>query len=410
MAAASVPPSPARATAPDYALTSGDRVRVVVFNEPTLSGEFTVRAAGPISMPLLGTVHAVGLTPKALEDEITNRLRADFLVDPKVTVEIIEYRRLYVLGNVKTPGGYSYQTGMTVLDSVALAGSYAVTEADSIILMMERTRAEKAYAATLGSYRVSLARVARLSAEQDQLNEIQFPEELMRDRNMPEVAQIMRGQQQLFETRRATLAATIDNLERQIPELKSELETLKAQLTLDTKELHQLKTEIANVAALFKRGHVPKSRLTEAQKDANRAETARYGHMREMDKAKQAIIVVRRTILQVQGERRNTIAAELQQERNTVADLRRKLDAADEELDHARARAEIALSSTNARRTGKFLIMRNTGEKITEIEATATTLVRPGDTIIVPMSDGANRYGGEALTNAAEPGSPPPVR
>ena len=107
-----------------YRLASGDQVRVTVFRHDDLSGEFQLDGLGNFSMPLVGQINADGLTVREAENAIRERLMAGYLVDPQVSVEVLNYRPFYILGEVKTPGSYPYVNGMTVLNAVALAGGY----------------------------------------------------------------------------------------------------------------------------------------------------------------------------------------------------------------------------------------------------------------------------------------------
>lgn len=108
-----------------YRLEPGSRVRVAVFNETNMSGEFTLDPSGSISMPLLGVVRAGNLTSAQLAGLIrTQLLQRGFFQDPNVAVDIMTFRPFYVLGEVKQPGEFTYTTGMTVLSAIARAGGY----------------------------------------------------------------------------------------------------------------------------------------------------------------------------------------------------------------------------------------------------------------------------------------------
>ncbi len=115
---------PAQAAEVAYRLGAGDRVKVTVFGQEDLSGEFELDGAGRLSLPLIQRVQAAGLTLNELEDAITDKLKPDFLKNPRVSVEVLNYRPFYILGEVKSPGGYPYVNGMTVINAVALAGGY----------------------------------------------------------------------------------------------------------------------------------------------------------------------------------------------------------------------------------------------------------------------------------------------
>ena len=107
-----------------YTLGTGDRVRVVVFGEPDLSGEFEVDATGKISMPLVGDVRIGGLPMREAEKIVAQTLSQGYLANPRVNVEVLNYRPFYIIGEVNTPGSYPYVNGMSVLTAVALAGGY----------------------------------------------------------------------------------------------------------------------------------------------------------------------------------------------------------------------------------------------------------------------------------------------
>ncbi|MGD9511485.1 MAG: polysaccharide biosynthesis/export family protein [Geminicoccaceae bacterium] len=122
------PPAPGANTeelVSSYRLGSGDRVKITVFRHEDLSGEFALDGAGNFAMPLIGEVQAYGLTTRELEARLQDKLQDGYLVDPQVSVEVLNYRPFYILGEVKTPGAYPYVNGMTVLNAVALAGGFS---------------------------------------------------------------------------------------------------------------------------------------------------------------------------------------------------------------------------------------------------------------------------------------------
>lgn len=107
-----------------YMLGPTDRVRLKVYGEPDITGEYEVDANGNVSIPLAGQVKAAGLTTKQLERSITSALAKGIVRDPRVNVEMVAYRPFYILGEVKKSGEYPYRVGLTVLDAVATAGGY----------------------------------------------------------------------------------------------------------------------------------------------------------------------------------------------------------------------------------------------------------------------------------------------
>jgi polysaccharide export outer membrane protein len=107
-----------------YTLSSGDRLRVIVFGQDALSNSYSVDGAGRISLPLIGLVAAQGMTTANLERAIESRLRNGYLREPKVSVEVEAYRPFYVLGEVTTAGQYPFVNGLTVQKAVAIAGGF----------------------------------------------------------------------------------------------------------------------------------------------------------------------------------------------------------------------------------------------------------------------------------------------
>lgn len=108
----------------DYRLGSGDKVRVNVFGEEALTGEFQVSGGGMISLPLIGDIRAAGLTVAEFQRAVEQGLKQGYLLDPKVSAEVLTYRPFFVLGEVGSPGTYPYSNGLTVLNAVATAGGF----------------------------------------------------------------------------------------------------------------------------------------------------------------------------------------------------------------------------------------------------------------------------------------------
>jgi polysaccharide export outer membrane protein len=127
--------APAQAVDAAYKLGVGDKLRVTVFGEKDLSGDFDVNDQGLVALPLIGTVRVAGETVQQAETLITQRYGKDYLVNPRVTVEVLNYRPFYILGEVQKPGSYPYVNGLTVLNAVALAGGYTARANKSHIVV-----------------------------------------------------------------------------------------------------------------------------------------------------------------------------------------------------------------------------------------------------------------------------------
>jgi polysaccharide export outer membrane protein len=107
-----------------YRLSQGDKLKVTVFNEADLTGEFQVNERGNVAFPLVGEVQAANSTPDEFQQRLTTRLRGKYVKNPRVSIEMTSYRPFNVLGEVRNAGQYPYRPGITVQDAVALAGGF----------------------------------------------------------------------------------------------------------------------------------------------------------------------------------------------------------------------------------------------------------------------------------------------
>ena len=121
---ASAQTSPSASSAESYVLGPNDRIRLKVYGEPDITGEYEISNSGQVSIPLAGHITAAGATTRQLEKSIASALAKGIVRDPRVNVEIAQYRPYYILGEVKKSGEYPYRHGLTVLDAVASAGGF----------------------------------------------------------------------------------------------------------------------------------------------------------------------------------------------------------------------------------------------------------------------------------------------
>jgi len=126
---------PADNPADNYVLGPNDRVRLKVYGEPDIAGEYEIDSSGQVSVPLAGHIKAAGLTTKQLERSIASALSKGIVRDPRVNVEIALYRPYYILGEVKKSGEYPYRLGLTVMDAVASAGGFTYRANESKVFL-----------------------------------------------------------------------------------------------------------------------------------------------------------------------------------------------------------------------------------------------------------------------------------
>lgn len=130
--------APAAATSEtEYVLGTSDKLKIIVYGETDLTGEFEVDSSGAVDFPLVGRVQATGLTPQKFAAALTAALKAGYLRDPKVSVQVLSYRPFFIMGEVVKPGEYPYRNGMNVVSAVATAGGYTY-RADSGSIYLKR--------------------------------------------------------------------------------------------------------------------------------------------------------------------------------------------------------------------------------------------------------------------------------
>jgi len=105
-----------------YVLGNGDVISILVFDEQDLTMDAQIGDSGEINYSYLGALKVSGKTPVQLEREITSALQDGYLVNPSVNVSIKQYRPFFISGEVRSPGSYSFQPGLTLDKAIALAG------------------------------------------------------------------------------------------------------------------------------------------------------------------------------------------------------------------------------------------------------------------------------------------------
>ncbi|WP_232491557.1 polysaccharide biosynthesis/export family protein [Novosphingobium kaempferiae] len=106
-------------------LQPGDKLRVTVYDEPSLTGEYEVGASGSVTMPLIADVTAANTSPQQMADAVAAKLsQGGYVLNPRVAVDVLAYRPFYILGEVNKPGEYTYAGEISLLQAIAKAGGF----------------------------------------------------------------------------------------------------------------------------------------------------------------------------------------------------------------------------------------------------------------------------------------------
>jgi len=132
------------ANSADYKLGPGDKIEISVFGEKDLSISVLLGNSGKINYPFLGEISLVGLSVKQVENMIVRGLKGDYLINPNVSAYVSVYRPFYIHGQVKKPGAYPYQPGLTINQAVALAGGLTErASVEKIFLFKDRSKGQQ---------------------------------------------------------------------------------------------------------------------------------------------------------------------------------------------------------------------------------------------------------------------------
>ena len=363
-----------------YRFGPGDKLRITVVNNPDLSGEFTIQQSGGISLPSVGRIQVAGRGFDELEDEVAKRLRESGLLDPQVSVDVVEYRAVYVVGDVKTPGRYPFEMGMTVLQALAVAGGFLTLDDTTLKLRLDLLDAQNAIDALDIDYLAALSKRARLTAERDDAANIQFPPEIMERQSDPQVASLTDSETRLFATRRSAVEGEVAILENQRVQLQDEISNLGAQLKSVEKRSQLVEVEQRDVEYLFGKGLAAKARVLELQRLQTDVQRDRLGIAAFVARANQEISKVDLSIANLRNERLDKILGDLGAVQQEISQLAVKRQTGKEVL--ALRQAMSMQPAVKLILAGEsYVITRDQGKGPEDIKATDRSYVLPGDVV-----------------------------
>lgn len=155
-AAPAPPVRPAKVPTVAYALGPGDVVEIKVFREPDLAGVYRISDGGRLDFPLIGEVVVAGRRPEQIEEELRTRLGDGYLVDPQVTVFVKERnsQKVHVLGQVKKPGSFPFEGGMTIIQAITNAGGFTkLASTNNVTLTRVASGTEESFRVRVGDIR-----------------------------------------------------------------------------------------------------------------------------------------------------------------------------------------------------------------------------------------------------------------
>lgn len=391
---------PAAALDDEYHLNVQDRIRLRVYEWrasrdeiyewTALNNEYVVGATGRVTVPLIGEVTAAGSTPKQLARVVGERLRARIgLAEiPDVAIEVVQYRPIYVTGQVEKPGEYAYKPGLTVLQAVTLGGGLTRSK-DLSGLRLEREIISAKGELDLMSNELSqlMARKARLQAELKRAATVEFPPALVQRQSEPMIKALLEQEVQIFLARKEGLETQFTALNQLKSYLESEIVSITGQLEKHKTQMDLVKQETDTVTGLTEKGLATASRRLAMERSVAQYEA---DHMRlesTLLRVKQDLSRTEINILELGNKRSTDITAELQSTQAKIDQINQKTETSEKLLYESEVIAPRYMSDRNRSRIAKpkYTIFRLDGEKTVEMEATQTTALQPGDTIKIDI-------------------------
>ena len=382
----------ASARANDYRLDVMDKLRIrvaewqtaegAVRDWSTVTGDYTVGAAGTISLPFLGELLASGKTTAEVAEEVGTKMQLLFgLRDrPSASVELAQYRPIYLAGEVQAPGEYPYAPNMTVLKAISLGGGlrrgepgqrfardFIRAEGDSSVLVAERNRL--------------LVRRARLQAEIAGSAAIAMPAEI---KDMPEAAELLASETDLMKTRDKRLKLQLTALSDLKTLLRNEIESLAKKSETQSRQLKLVESDREKVYNLTEKGLTVSSRRLAIEQQVADLQAGLLDIDTASLKAKQDVSKASQDETDLKNDRDAQLAQELQNTERELDTIALKLGTSRDLMAEAMMQsAEAATVAKQAVASVSYSIVREKDGKASEIQADENTRILPGDVVKV---------------------------
>lgn len=413
---------PLDATADEYRLGAQDKLRIKVvewradkteyFNWDVFAGEYAVTASGMISLPLIGSLPAEGMTTDEFAGTISETLqkRAGLPNRPEAAVEIIQYRPIYVVGNVERPGEYAYRPGLTVQQALGLSGGfYRQTESGLMRLERDRITAIGNYENARLEMHRALVRRARLTAELAESEQIAVPEQLSNDAN---ALRLMADETAVMNARRDALRSQLSANAELKTLFSKEIVSLEQKIAVQDKQIALARRELKNISTLVEKGLAVSSREFALERILADHESKMLDYTTATLRARQEISKAEREETDLNAERRATIVAEMHEANTALDQLKARLATAESLANEATSIApRLALDrSLQSAPRHSFWIVRRNGDSSIKIAADENSVVKPGDVVRVEQVSGEDvSTTGSSLSAAGDtPNTHPP--
>ncbi|MBX4996364.1 exopolysaccharide biosynthesis protein [Rhizobium leguminosarum bv. viciae] len=351
-----------------------------------IGGEYTVSDAGIVSLPFLGSLAVGNLDNEGLTNEIGKRLQAKMGLAqaPAVTIDILNYPSIYVVGDVMAPGEYKFHSGLSVLQSLAMSGgplrAAAQQRSDTIKLAGDLREIDHALLR-------SAAKLARLQAEMTGAKEIAFDQPSAADRQYAE--SIFAEERVIFQAR----ASALDKQSVALVELRNlltaEIETLEEKLKGSDDNIQSVEEQLTSVRTLVQKGLTITSRQMDLERLLTTYRSDRLDLVTAIMRGRQAINETKRNLEGLSDNRRSENASEVQAEKANLDQLKLKRDTTQQLLLEEVSNGASAMDRSDELPL-TFIISRRDKGEVNQFPASETTELAPGDVVRVTRARSAD--------------------
>jgi polysaccharide biosynthesis/export protein len=364
----------------DYNLGIGDVVGVVVLEKPEISGNYRVAPDGTFTIPGFGAIEASGLTSRQLEKRIAE-LSAATINAPSVAVQIVEFRPVYILGDVARPGKYSYVPGVNVLQTVSLAEGYFRRGADTTDFsqVLADIRARQGLASALADIAAAKVKLERLIAEQGDKDKFDFDLNAFAPSMRQTVDAIIKEEMTTLQLKTKAFLEQKALLEEGISSRLKEQETYNERLKSQGDLIAQLADELKQTRELQKQGLTTTARLNDLIREELRQQSDVIQTRIQVQQVAVAISTDRQSLSYLANARRVAIAEDIRATQDRITQLQKQIEGEKAVINETSS--GVTSKAKSQEPSYEYEILR-AGEAVPFL-ADVTAPVLPGDTLIV---------------------------
>lgn len=365
----------------DYRLAPGDRLNILVYDQPQLSGEFVVDGGGGVLLPIIGSVDLKGHTLPEAQQLIQKRFADGVLVQPSVNVSIKQYRPVFVTGSVRKPGSYPFIIGQSVKAAIAAAGGEGEPIEQALNgAVADYITTEQRVRELESSHTILMMRKARLEAQRDGQANFIMPLAVGLGPRTVDFTLAYSAENDTLSRLADIYRSQVSVLQNQRPRIESEISAVNDQIAKQKERLAIVNDRLADLEALFGKGLLRKEVLINQQIEKSLVEG-------QISNLEAQIAHLRQTMGDLDVRLTETKASYLRQTLTELQDTVQRLHEVDANLDPARRLLRVRAQGAGDFDDSDYIIrisrLRDGG--MITFDVTGDTMVLPGDVVEVKL-------------------------